>query len=160
MIWQMVFDFCEKEIHGLGMERVALLDAEKDKEFLLELFHKAAELGICGVSIPEEYGGMGLDFNTGLLFTEALALGLSFATTIGAQVSIGSLPIVFYGTHEQKQQYLPKIATGEYACSYALTEPSSGSDANSAKSQAVLDRLQTLIFIQKKQVTALNRRKM
>jgi len=140
MIYQMVFDFCEKEIHSLGMEKVALLDAEKDKEFLLELFHKAAELGICGVSIPEEYGGMGLDFNTGLLFTEALALGLSFATTIGAQVSIGSLPIVFYGTHEQKQQYLPKIATGEYACSYALTEPGSGSDANSAKSQAILNK--------------------
>ncbi|MDB5229110.1 MAG: Acyl-CoA dehydrogenase [Bacteroidota bacterium] len=138
MIWQTVHDFCVKELHSLGLERVALLEASKDMELIKELFHKAADLGLCGVSIPEEYGGMGLDFNTGLLFTEALALGLSFATTLGAQVSIGSLPIVFYGTHEQKQQYLPKIATGEYVCSYALTEPGSGSDANSAKTKAVL----------------------
>src|SRR4051812_44890599 len=138
MIWQTVHDFCVKELHSLGLERVAQLEASKDMELIKELFHKAADLGLCGVSIPEEYGGMGLDFNTGLVFTEALALGLSFATTIGAQVSIGSLPIVFYGTHEQKQQYLPKIATGEYACSYALTEPGSGSDANSAKTKAVL----------------------
>ena len=133
MIWQTVHDFCMKELHGLGIERVALMDAEKDRDLVIELFKKAGELGLFGVSIPEEYGGMGLDFNTGLLFTEALALGLSFATTVGAQVSIGSLPIVFYGTHEQKEKYLPKIATGEYACSYALTEPSSGSDTNSAK---------------------------
>jgi len=139
----MVRDFCVKEFHSLGMEKIALLDAEKDKEFVLEKFKKAAELGICGVSIPEEYGGMGLDFNTGLLFTEALSVGLAFATTIGAQVSIGSLPIVFYGTHEQKEKYLPKIASGEYACAYALTEPSSGSDANSAKSNAVLNEAGT-----------------
>jgi alkylation response protein AidB-like acyl-CoA dehydrogenase len=143
MIWQTVNDFCEKEIHGLGIEKVALMDAEKDKDLVLEIFHKAADLGICGVSIAEEHGGMGLDFNTGLLFTEALSLGLSFATTIGAQVSIGSLPIVFYGTDEQKQQYLPKIATGEYACSYALTEPGAGSDANSGKSNAVLNEAGT-----------------
>ncbi len=139
MIWQTVNDFCVKELHGLGIERVALMDAEKDRELVLELFRKASELGLCGVSIPEEYGGMGLDFNTGLLFTEALSLGLAFATTIGAQVSIGSLPIVFYGTHEQKEKYLPKIATGEYACSYALTEPGAGSDANSGKTKAVLN---------------------
>lgn len=138
MIWQTVYDFCMKEIHGLGIERVALMDAEKDKELVLDLFRKAGELGLFGVSIPEEYGGMGADFNTGLLYTEALALGLSFATTVGAQVSIGSLPIVFYGTHEQKEKYLPKIASGEYACSYALTEPGAGSDANSGKTKVTL----------------------
>jgi alkylation response protein AidB-like acyl-CoA dehydrogenase len=143
MIWQTVHDFCVKELHSLGLERLAQLDASKDMDLIKELFQKASELGLCGVSIPEEYGGMGLDFNTGLLFTEALALGLSFATTIGAQVSIGSLPIVFYGTHEQKQQYLPKIASGEYACSYALTEPGSGSDANAAKTKAVLNEAGT-----------------
>ncbi len=140
MVWQTVRDFCMQEIHGLGIERAALLDAEKDRELVLELFKKAGELGLYGISIPEEFGGMGADFNTGLLYTEALSVGLSFATTVGAQVSIGSLPIVFYGTQEQKEKYLPKIATGEYACSYALTEPSSGSDANSAKSQAVLNK--------------------
>jgi alkylation response protein AidB-like acyl-CoA dehydrogenase len=143
MIWQTVHDFCLKELHGLGIERVAQMDAEKDRDLVIELFHKAGELGLFGVSIPENYGGMGLDFNTGLLFTEALALGLSFATTVGAQVSIGSLPIVFYGTDEQKQKYLPKIATGEYACSYCLTEPGSGSDANAAKTKAVLNEAGT-----------------
>lgn len=139
MIWQTVHDFCMQEIHGLGIERVALMDAEKDRDLVLEMFKKAGELGLFGISIPEEYGGMGASFNTGLLYTEALSLGLSFATTVGAQVSIGSLPIVFYGTKEQKEKYLPKIATGEYACSYALTEPSSGSDANSAKSHVTLN---------------------
>ena len=143
MIWQTVHDFCMQELHGLGIERVALMDAEKDKDLVIQLFKKAGELGLYGISIPEEFGGMGADFNTGLLFTEALALGLSFATTVGAQVSIGSLPIVFYGTQEQKEKYLPKIATGEYACSYALTEPGSGSDANSAKSHAVLNEAGT-----------------
>lgn len=138
MIWQTVHDFCLKEIHGMGIERVAQMDAEKDKELVKEIFDKAGELGLFGISIPEEYGGMGLDFNTGLLYTEALALGLSFATTVGAQVSIGSLPIVFYGTDAQKQQYLPKIASGEYACSYALTEPGAGSDANSGKTKVTL----------------------
>jgi alkylation response protein AidB-like acyl-CoA dehydrogenase len=138
MIWQTVHDFCLKEIHGMGIERVAQMDAEKDKELVKEIFDKAGELGLFGISIPEEYGGMGLDFNTGLLYTEALALGLSFATTVGAQVSIGSLPIVFYGTDAQKHQYLPKIASGEYACSYALTEPGAGSDANSGKTKVTL----------------------
>mgnify|MGYP000468057969 CR=1 FL=1 len=73
--------------------------------------------------IPEEYGGMDLDFNTGLLFGEAISTGFSFATTIGAHTSIGSLPIVYYGTEDQKAKYLPKIATAEYKASYALTEP-------------------------------------
>ncbi|HNC72262.1 MAG TPA: acyl-CoA dehydrogenase family protein [Chitinophagales bacterium] len=138
MIWQTVYDFCMQEIHGMGFEKIALMDAEKDKDKVYEIFKKAGELGLYGISIPEEFGGMGADFNTGLLYTEALSLGLSFATTVGAQVSIGSLPIVFYGTQAQKEKYLPKIATGEYGCSYALTEPSSGSDANSAKTKATL----------------------
>jgi len=139
MIGEMVKDFCVKEIHGLGLEKLALMDAEKDKATVKELFDKAAELGLCGVSISEEYGGMGLDFTTSLVFGESIALGLAFATTIGAQTSIGSLPIVWYGTEEQKQKYLPKIASGEYACSYALTEPGAGSDANSGKSKAVMN---------------------
>lgn len=139
MISQSVKDFMLKEVHGLGIERVAGLDAEKDKDLVLEIFHKASELGFCGVSVDEQYGGMGLDFNTSLLFTENLSLGFSFATTIGCQTSIGSLPIVWYGTDAQKAKYLPGIASGEKGCSYCLTEPGSGSDANSAKSRAVLN---------------------
>lgn len=139
MILHTVNDFMQKEVHGLGLARIASLDAEKDKGMVLEIFHKAAALGLCGVSIDEQYGGLGLDFNTGLLFTEGLAGGFSFATTIGCQTSIGSLPIAWYGTEEQKKKYLPKIASGEYGCSYCLTEPGAGSDANSGKTRAVLN---------------------
>jgi alkylation response protein AidB-like acyl-CoA dehydrogenase len=139
MISNSVKEFMLKEVHGLGIEKVASLDAEKDKALVMEIFKKASDLGFCGVSVDEQYGGMGLDFNTSLLFTENLSLGFSFATTIGCQTSIGSLPIVWYGTEEQKTKYLPGIASGEKGCSYCLTEPGSGSDANSAKSRAVLN---------------------
>ncbi len=139
MIFNTVKDFMLQEVHSMGMTKLASLDAEKDKELVLEIFRKASELGLCGVSIDEQYGGMGLDFNTGLLFTEALALGFSFATTIGCQTSIGSLPILWYGTEEQKKKYLPAIASGEKGCSYCLTEPTAGSDANSGKTRAVLN---------------------
>lgn len=139
-IKDMVLDFCKQEILSMGFEKLSALSADKDLDKVKEIFDKASELGFCAGSIPETYGGMGLDFNTGLVFSEAIALGFSFATTIGAQTSIGSLPIVWYGTEAQKQQYLPKIASGEYACSYCLTEPTSGSDANSAKTNAVLNK--------------------
>ena len=139
MVFNTVKDFMLQEVHSMGMTKLASLDAEKDKELVLEIFRKASELGLCGVSIDEQYGGMGLDFNTGLLFTEALALGFSFATTIGCQTSIGSLPILWYGTEAQKKKYLPAIASGEKGCSYCLTEPTAGSDANSGKTRAVLN---------------------
>lgn len=138
MIRDMVKDFCIQEIHGMGIEKAAALDAAKDKELIVAMLEKSAELGLCGLSIDKEYGGMDLDFNTGLLFGEAIALGFSFATTIGAQTSIGSLPIVFYGTAEQKQKYLPGIATAKLKASYCLTEPGAGSDANSGKTKATL----------------------
>ncbi len=140
LISETVKDFMIKEVWGLGIARVAGLDAEKDKDLVMDIFKKASALGFCGVSVDEKYGGGGLDFNTSLLFTENLALGFSFATTIGCQTSIGSLPIVWYGTEEQKAKYLPGIASGEKGCSYCLTEPDSGSDANSAKSRAVLNK--------------------
>ncbi len=132
MIRDMVHDFITKELHTLPQEP----DAAKDRDFIVELLEKSAELGLCGLSIEPEHGGMGLDFNTGLLFGEAVAPGFSFATTIGAQTSIGSLPIVYYGTPEQKAKYLPKIASAEYKAAYALTEPDAGSDANSGKTKA------------------------
>jgi alkylation response protein AidB-like acyl-CoA dehydrogenase len=139
MIFNMVKDFMLKEVHSMGISKLASLDAEKDKDLVLEIFHKASAQGFSGVSIDEKYGGLGLDFNTGLLFTEALALGFSFATTIGCQTSIGSLPIMWYGTDEQKAKYLPGIASGENGCSYCLTEPGAGSDANRGKTKAVLN---------------------
>lgn len=139
MILQTVKDFMQKEVFGLGLSKVASLDAEKDKDIVMDVFRKASELGLCGVSVDEKYGGMGLDFNTALLFTEGLAGGFSFATTIGCQTSIGSLPIAWYGTEEQKKKYLPDIASGKKGCSYCLTEPGAGSDANSGKTRAVLN---------------------
>jgi len=136
MIRDMVKDFCTQEIIEPMRKSGRELDASKDKDEIISLLDKAAEQGLCGLSIAPEYGGMDLDFNTGLLFGEAIAIGFSFATTIGAQTSIGSLPIVYYGTEEQKAKYLPKIASAEYKASYALTEPGAGSDANSGKTKA------------------------
>jgi alkylation response protein AidB-like acyl-CoA dehydrogenase len=143
MIFNTVKDFMLQEVHSLGIGRVASLDAEKDKALVLDIFKKASELGLSGVSIDEQFGGLGLDFNTSLYYTEGLALGFSFATTIGCQTSIGSLPIQWYGTEAQKAKYLPKIASGEHGCSYCLTEPGSGSDANSGKTRAVLNEAGT-----------------
>ena len=110
---------------------------------------------MCGLAIKEEFGGLDLDFNTGLLFSEAIAPGFSFATTIGAQTSIGSLPIVYYGTEDQKKKYLPKIATAQYKASYALTEPEAGSDANSGKTKAIFsdDKKHYIINGQKMWIT-------
>ncbi|MCB0502878.1 MAG: acyl-CoA dehydrogenase family protein [Bacteroidetes bacterium] len=142
-IYDMVKDFCLKEIHGLGILKVAQMDASKHMDEILAIFDKASELGLMSVAIPEEYEGLGLDFNTGLLYSEAISMAFSFATTIGAQTSIGSLPIVYYGTEEQKKKYLPGIASGEIKAAYALTEPSSGSDANSGKTNATLNKAKT-----------------
>jgi alkylation response protein AidB-like acyl-CoA dehydrogenase len=140
MIKEMVIDFCEKNIQEPFFKRGRELEATKpeDLEEIKKVIQAASDLGLCGVSIPEKYGGMELDFNTGVLFSEAIAAGFSFATTIGAQTSIGSLPIYFYGSEKQKQQYLSGIASGELLASYALTEPTSGSDANSGKTKATL----------------------
>ena len=99
MLRDMVHDFLGKELHHLTEEP----DASKDIDFVSNLLDKSAELGLCGLHINEEYGGTNLDFNSGLLFTEAMAVGFSFATTMGAHVSIGSLPIVYYGTVDQKK---------------------------------------------------------
>lgn len=139
MIASMVREFCIKEIQEPTMKRGRELEADKDREEIVALLEKSAELGFCGVSIAEEYGGMDLDFNTGLVFSEQISLGFSFATTIGAQTSIGSLPIVYYGTPEQQAKYLPGVASGQLKASYCLTEPTAGSDANSGKTQVKLN---------------------
>lgn len=138
MMARMVKDFCVREIQQPFFQRGRELDVslEADKAEVVALLEKAGELGLCGISIPEAYGGMGLDFNTGLLFSESIAGGYSFATTLGAQTSIGSLPIVYYGTEAQKAKYLPGIASGRLKAAYALTEPTAGSDANAGKTRA------------------------
>lgn len=142
MIGDLVKDFCIKEIQEPFFRNGRELEVtnKADKAEMLAILKRSGELGLCGVSIPESYGGMGLDFKTNTLISTQLPHGFSFATTLGAQTSIGCLPIVYYGNEAQKQKYLPKIATAEYVASYALTEPTAGSDANSGKTKAVLSK--------------------
>ena len=135
MLKRMIHDFLDKELHVLDNEP----EASKDLPLIVEMLDKAAELGLCGIAIEEKFGGSDLSFNAGLLYMEAFAYGFSFATTIGTHVSIGSLPIVYYGNEQQKEKYLPRIATAEIKTAYALTEPSAGSDANSGKTKATID---------------------
>ena len=112
---------------------------QKDFALTESCMRKAAELGFLGVAVPEEYGGLGMGFVSTMLVCDYIsgATG-SFSTAFGAHTGIGTLPITLYGTEEQKQKYVPKLASGEWFGSYCLTEPSAGSDANSGKTKAVL----------------------
>lgn len=133
MIAKMAQDFLDAEVHP-NLERI-----DKMEEGLMaSLLTKAGELGLMGVSVPEEYGGFGKDFNTSMLVAEVAGAGFSFAVALSAHTGIGTLPILYYGNEEQKQKYIPKLASGEWKASYCLTEPASGSDANSGKTKAVL----------------------
>jgi len=102
------------------------------------LLDKAGELGLLATAIPEAYGGFGKDFITNLLITEKIGAGHSFAVSLAAHTGIGTLPILYFGNEVQKNNYLPKLASGELKASYCLTEPGSGSDALAAKTKAVL----------------------
>jgi len=112
---------------------------KKDYELTKTLMEQAASLGFLGVSVPEAYGGMGMGFVSSMLVCDYIsgATG-SFSTAFGAHTGIGTLPITLYGTEEQKQNYLPKLSSGEWFGCYCLTEPGAGSDANSGKTKAVL----------------------
>lgn len=145
MIAEMVHDFMDEEIQKpmLSRGRELAVTKPEDLQEVLGLLKKAGQMGLCGVGIPEQYGGTDLDFKTGTLFSAEASWGFSFATTLGAQVSIGSLPIVYYGNEAQKAKYLPKIASGEWIAAYALTEPNAGSDANSGRTTAVLNDART-----------------
>jgi alkylation response protein AidB-like acyl-CoA dehydrogenase len=134
MMAQACQDFVDTEIHPRGEE----IDSMKNPDLIPQIFKKAGELGLLGISVPEEYGGMGMSFNTSMLIADIVGAAGSFSTTYGAHTGIGTLPILYYGTEEQKQKYLPNLATGEWAACYCLTEPDAGSDANSGKTKAVL----------------------
>ncbi len=111
---------------------------KKDWKLARELVQQGAEIGFIGATVAEEYGGLGLDQVSACILGEALGRAASFATTMGAQGGIGLLPIVYYGTEEAKQKYIPRIVTGELITAYALTEAGSGSDALAAKATAKL----------------------
>jgi alkylation response protein AidB-like acyl-CoA dehydrogenase len=140
-------DFTE-EHHMIAETTRAFMDNEvnprvdelenHDWKLARELVVKGAELGLISANVPEEYGGLGLDQTSGALVGENLGRVASFATTMGAQSGIGLLPILYYGTEEAKQKYIPRIITGELITAYALTEAGSGSDALAAKATARL----------------------
>ncbi len=134
MMKESVQDFVDREIWPRKEEF-----EKKNYELTEDLMRKAGEMGFLGVSVQEEYGGLGMGFVTTMLVVDYIsgATG-SFSTAFGAHSGIGTLPISLYGTEEQKKKYLPKLSTGEWFGSYALTEPGAGSDANSGKTKAVL----------------------
>jgi alkylation response protein AidB-like acyl-CoA dehydrogenase len=133
MIAQTCRDFLEAEV----FPRLHQID-NMEEGLMKSLLDKAAELGMLGITVPEEYGGFGKDFVTGMLTTEVTGAGHSFAVALAAHVGIGTLPILYYGNEAQKQKYVTKLASGEWKAAYCLTEPGSGSDANSGKTKAVL----------------------
>ncbi|MEK5501870.1 acyl-CoA dehydrogenase family protein [Bacillus sp. FSL M8-0168] len=104
-----------------------------------KLFQKAGELGLLGIEVPEEYGGLSLNKKLSGLVAEKMGAGGSFSVSFNIHAGVGTLPYIYYGTEEQKQKYLPKLASGEWIGAYALTEPNAGSDALNAKTTAVLN---------------------
>ena len=128
-------EFVEKEI----LPKVSAID-HQEPGLVVSLLEKAGELGLLGTSVPEQYGGLGEDFNTNTFLSMEMGASHSFGVSFAAHTGIGTLPILYYGTEEQKEKYLPKLASGEMKAAYCLTEPTSGSDALSAKTTAKLSK--------------------
>jgi alkylation response protein AidB-like acyl-CoA dehydrogenase len=134
---QMVKDMCASFLESEVLPVIDRID-KLEPGLMPSLLTKAGEQGLLGVSIPEELGGLGKEFITSCLVSEALGGGFSFSVAVSAHMGIGTLPILYFGTEEQKQKYVPKLASGEWKGSYGLTEPNSGSDALGAKTTARL----------------------
>ncbi len=126
-------EFAEKEIQP----QIAAIEA-KDLAVTKRLLQKAADLGLMGVDVPEEYGGLQMDKATSALIAEKIAICGSFSVSFSAHVGIGTLPLVWYGSTEQKKKYLPRLVSGEWIAAYALSEASSGSDAMNIRTRATL----------------------
>ncbi|KQS25380.1 acyl-CoA dehydrogenase family protein [Dyadobacter sp. Leaf189] len=135
---RMIADTCRDFLAKEVWPKLDEIDHAKSPDLISGLMDKAGELGLLGTVVPEEYGGFGMNFNTSMLVAEATGAGNSFSVALSAHTGIGTLPILYYGNEEQKLKYLPKLATGEWKAAYCLTEPDSGSDANSAKTKAKL----------------------
>jgi alkylation response protein AidB-like acyl-CoA dehydrogenase len=133
MIARTCRDFLEAEVYP-NLEKVE----KSDRELMKSILKKSGELGLMGVSIPEEYNGFGQSFVSQMLVAETTGAGYSFSVAYMAHCGIGTLPIMYYGTEDQRQRYVTKLATGEFIGAYCLTEPGAGSDANSGKTNARL----------------------
>jgi len=133
MILEMCKQFLATEVLPI-VERIDKLEAG----LMPSLMEKAGQLGLLSASVPEDLGGLGKDFVTSTLVSEGLGGGFSFSVAVSAHAGIGTLPILYFGTEEQKKKYIPKLASGEWKGSYGLTEPGSGSDALGAKTTATL----------------------
>jgi alkylation response protein AidB-like acyl-CoA dehydrogenase len=133
MISQTCRDFLETEIYP----NIDKID-KQDREMMKSMLKKAGELGLMGISLPEEYGGFGQSFVTQMLAAETIGAGYSFSVAFMAHTGIGTLPIMYYGNEEQRQKYVTRLATGEILGAYCLTEPGAGSDANAGKTNARL----------------------
>ncbi len=136
MFRSMAIDFIEAKI----WPNIAKIDKQlENPDMVPNLLEEIGDLGMLGAGVPEQYGGMGVDFNTETVLSEELGKALSFGVAVAAHTGIGTLPILYFGTQEQKDKYLPDLASGKLKASYCLTEPNSGSDALAAKTKAVLD---------------------
>lgn len=133
MIAQTCSDFLESFVYP-NLDRID----SQEEGLMKHLLQKAGEFGLLGISVPAEYEGFDQSFVTSMLASEYMGAGYSFSVAYSAHTGIGSLPIVYYGNDEQKQKYLPSLATGALTSAYCLTEPNAGSDANSGKTRAVL----------------------
>ena len=126
-------EFVEREIYP------NILDIDNNKEGLMvSLIEKAGDLGLLGICIPSEYGGLNMSFNTSMLIADIIGSTGSFSTAYGAHTAIASLPILYFGSKDQKDKYLPQLVSGKWKGAYCLSEPDSGSDANAAKTKAKL----------------------
>ena len=133
MIAQTCSDFLVAEVYP-NLEKVE----QSDRELMKSILKKSGELGLMGISIPEEFGGFGQSFVTQMLVAETTGAGYSFSVAYMAHCGIGTLPIMYYGNKDQRERYVTKLATGEFIGAYCLTEPGAGSDANSGKTNARL----------------------
>ena len=133
MIAQTCKDFLDAEVYP----EMDNLD-KGDRELMLKILKSSGELGLMGISIPEEFGGFGQSFVTQMLAAETIGAANSFSVAFMAHCGIGTLPIMYFGSHEQREKYVTKLASGELIGAYCLTEPGAGSDANSGKSSATL----------------------
>jgi alkylation response protein AidB-like acyl-CoA dehydrogenase len=133
MMYSATKEFVEKEVLS-NIDKIE----KQDGDIVPDTLKKAGSLGLLGISIPEEFGGLGMSFNTSMLIADIIGVAGSFGTTFGAHTGIGTLPILYYGTDKQKEKYMPGLSLGKLIGCYCLTEPGAGSDANAGKTNAKL----------------------